>query len=197
MTIKTLLLVEDNPGDARLLRGMLNQKAAHNIELTHVERMSDAEKCLSEHAVDIVLLDLELPDTQGLESVSRVHAAAPRVPLVVWTGRDDESMAVRALQDGAQDYLIKGQVNSDGLLRALRYAVERKAMEEALLAATALARKSDEQYRLLFESNPNPMWVFDVKTARFLIVNSAASVCYGFSRQEFLDMTIHDIEPVE
>ncbi|HET6843628.1 MAG TPA: response regulator [Candidatus Angelobacter sp.] len=196
MTIKTLLLVEDNPGDARLLREMLNQQAPHHIELTHVERMSDAEKCLAEHVVDIVLLDLELPDAKGLESVRRAHAAAPRVPLVVLTGRDDEAMAVRALQDGAQDYLIKGQVDSHELLRALRYAVERKVMEEALLEASALARKSDEQYRLLFESNPNPMWVFDVKTSRFLIVNSAASACYGFSKQEFLGMTIHDIEPV-
>ena len=131
-SIKTLLLVEDNPGDARLLREMFNEQGSHNTELTHVECMSEAEKHLAEHAVDIILLDLGLPDAQGLGAVRRAHAAAPRVPLVVLTGLDDESLAAQALQEGAQDYLIKGQIETRGLLRALRYAVERKIMEEAL-----------------------------------------------------------------
>ena len=131
-SITRLLLVEDNPGDARLLREMLNEQDSHNTELTHVECMSEAEKHLAEHAVDIILLDLGLPDAQGLEAVRRAHAAAPRVPLVVLTGLDDESLAAQALQEGAQDYLIKGQIETRGLLRALRYAIERKIMEEAL-----------------------------------------------------------------
>ena len=111
---------------------MLNEQGSHNTELTHVECMSEAEKHLAEHAVDIILLDLGLPDAQGLEAVRRAHAAAPRVPLVVLTGMDDESLAAQALQEGAQDYLIKGQIETRGLLRALRYAIERKIMEEAL-----------------------------------------------------------------
>jgi PAS domain-containing protein len=78
------------------------------------------------------LLDLGLPDAQGLEAVRRAHAAAPRVPLVVLTGLDDESLAAQALQKGAQDYLIKGQIETRGLFRALRYAIERKIMEEVL-----------------------------------------------------------------
>jgi len=130
--IKVLLLVEDNPGDARLLREMLNEQGSQYTELTHVERMSDAEKHLAEHEVDIILIDLGLPDADGLAAVRRAHAAAPRVPLVVLTGLDDESLAAQALQEGAQDYLIKGQIEARGLLRALRYAVERKNMEEAL-----------------------------------------------------------------
>ena len=109
-------------------------RSSHNTELTHVGRMSEAEKHLAEHAVDIILLDLGLPDAQGLEAVRRAHAAAPRVPLVVLTGLDDESLAAQALQEGAQDYLIKGQIETRGLLRALRYAIERKTMEEALFA---------------------------------------------------------------
>jgi diguanylate cyclase (GGDEF)-like protein/PAS domain S-box-containing protein len=130
--IKALLLVEDNPGDARLLREMLQEEDAQNTELTQVEYMSEAEKHLAEHVVDMILLDLGLPDAQGLTAVRRVHATAPRVPLVVLTGLDDELLATQALQEGAQDYLIKGQIDTRGLLRALRYAVERKAMEEAL-----------------------------------------------------------------
>ena len=131
-SIKTLLLVEDNPGDAGLFREMFNEQGSHDTELTVVGSMSEAEEHLSRCVFDIILLDLGLPDAQGLGAVRRAHAAAPRVPLVVLTGLDDESLAAQALQEGAQDHLIKGQVDARGLLRALGYAVERKIMEEAL-----------------------------------------------------------------
>jgi diguanylate cyclase (GGDEF)-like protein/PAS domain S-box-containing protein len=131
-SIKILLMVEDNPGDARLLREMFQAQGLHQTELTHAECMTDAEKHLAGGAFDLILLDLGLPDAQGLGAVRRAHIAAPRVPLVVVTGMDDEEMATQALQEGAQDYLIKGQLDSRGLLRALRYAVERKSTEEAL-----------------------------------------------------------------
>jgi diguanylate cyclase (GGDEF)-like protein/PAS domain S-box-containing protein len=130
--IKTLLLIEDDDGDARLLLEMFNEQGLHNTELMHVRCMREAEAHLEEHAVDIILLDLGLADAQGLATVQRAHAAAPRVPLVVVTGLDDESMAIQALQEGAQDYLVKGQIEARGLLRALRHAVERNIMEEAL-----------------------------------------------------------------
>ena len=131
--IATVLLVEDNPGDARLLREMFRE-GEQNSKLTHVECMSDAEKHLAEHAVDVILLDLGLSDAQGLAAVRRAHAAAPRIPLVVLTGLDDDALSVQALQEGAQDYLVKGQIEARGLRRALRYAIERKIMEEALFA---------------------------------------------------------------
>jgi diguanylate cyclase (GGDEF)-like protein/PAS domain S-box-containing protein len=130
--IKMLLVVEDNPGDARLLREMFIEEGAHHTEVTHVESMAEAEKHLAQHTVEMILLDLGLPDVHGLGAVRRAHAAAPRVPLVVLTGRDDETLAAQSLQEGAQDYLIKGQIEGRGLLRALRYAIERKIMEEAL-----------------------------------------------------------------
>ena len=130
-SIKVLLLVEDNPGDARLLREMFNEQGLHNIDLTHVECMGEAEVHLGQTAFDIILLDLGLPDVHGLGAVRRAHAAAPRVPLVVLTSSDDESMATQAFQEGAQDYLIKGQIDGRGLIRALRYAIERKTLEEA------------------------------------------------------------------
>src|SRR5271168_3184221 len=131
-SLKLLLLVEDNPGDARLLREMLKEADTHKTELTQAGTMSEAEKHLLERMFDIVLIDLGLPDAQGLEAVRRARAAAPHVPLVVLTGFDNESLAGQALQEGAQDYLIKGQIETRGLMRALRYAVERKFMEEAL-----------------------------------------------------------------
>jgi signal transduction histidine kinase len=126
---KMLLLVEDNLGDARFLRETLNEQGSSKIALTHVACMSEAEKHLAEHPVDIVLLDLGLPDAQGLIAVRRIRAVAPAVPLVVLTGLDDESLAAQALQEGAQDYLIKGQIETRGLLRALRYAIERQRLD--------------------------------------------------------------------
>jgi diguanylate cyclase (GGDEF)-like protein/PAS domain S-box-containing protein len=138
--IKAVLLIEDNPGDARLIREMFNEQNSKNIELNHVECMGDAEQYLAEHTVDIILADLGLPDTQGLESVRRTHAAAPHVPLVVLSGQDDESMALQALKEGAQDYLIKGQIEPRELLRALRYAVERKIIEETLYTEKEFAQ---------------------------------------------------------
>jgi len=115
-----------------LIREMFNEQNSKDVELNHVECMGDAETYLAEHAVDIILADLGLPDTQGLESVRRTHAAAPHVPMVVLSGQDDVSIALQALKEGAQDYLIKGQIEPRELLRALRYAVERKIIEETL-----------------------------------------------------------------
>jgi PAS domain S-box-containing protein len=132
-SIDRLLLIEDDPGFARLLREMFKEQGSPETEVTHVDCMADAEMQLGARAFDIVLLDPGLPDSQGIESVRRVVVAA-QVPLVVLTGRDDESLAVEALQAGAQDYLIKGQIDTRGLLRFLRYAVERNAMEAALFA---------------------------------------------------------------
>jgi diguanylate cyclase (GGDEF)-like protein/PAS domain S-box-containing protein len=132
--IQKVLLVEDSLGDAGLLREMFYEQQSHKIDLTHVMRMCEAEQHLQDRPVDVILLDLGLPDAQGLEAIQRARVAAPRVPLVVLTGFDDESLAVRALNEGAQDYLVKGQLEARSLMRALRYAIERKRMEEALFA---------------------------------------------------------------
>jgi diguanylate cyclase (GGDEF)-like protein/PAS domain S-box-containing protein len=131
-SIKMLLVVEDNPGDVRLIREMFNDQGLHGTKFTHVDCMSDAEKYLANNQADIILLDLGLPDAQGLEAVRRARVLAPRTPLVVLTGLDDETLATQALQEGVQDYLFKSLIHSRSLLRSLRYAVERKAMEEAL-----------------------------------------------------------------
>jgi PAS domain S-box-containing protein len=134
-----LLLVEDNSGDVRLLREMLNARQLGKFALTDVGCMSEAENHLATNAVDLILLDLGLPDAQGLDAVRQAHAAAPRIPLVVLTGCEDELIADQALQEGAQDFLVKGQIEAPGLLRAIRYATQRmkaevemhKAQEEA------------------------------------------------------------------
>jgi DNA-binding response OmpR family regulator len=136
-----VLLVEDNAGDASLLREMFSKEKAGSFELTHLLRMSEAVVHLAKGAVDVVLLDLGLPDGHGLDTVRRAHAAAPGVPLIVLTGLDDEALAAAAMAEGAQDYLIKGQIESRALPRALRHAIERcrmQAMINDLLEVTRL-----------------------------------------------------------
>jgi len=142
--VTTVLLVEDNCGDARLFREMLKEQRTLNIELTNATYMSEAENHLGEHSVDVILLDLGLPDVHGLEAVRRAHIAAPRVPLVVLTGLDDESLATQALQEGAQDYLIKGQIETQGLLRAIRYAIDRGIADTQKAQLQAKLRQAEK-----------------------------------------------------
>jgi|HubBroStandDraft_4_1064222.scaffolds.fasta_scaffold00030_15 signal transduction histidine kinase len=124
-----VLLIEDNAGDARLIREMFSNEGPGSFELTHLLRMSEAESHLSKRGVDIMLLDMGLPDGHGLETVRRARAAAPGVPMIVLTGLDDEALAAEAMKAGAQDYLIKGQIENRALPRALRHAIERHRMQ--------------------------------------------------------------------
>ena len=126
-----VLLVEDNPGDARLVHEMLRD-ADDGTVLTVCERLATAEEPVARGLADLVLLDLSLPDSQGLEGLKRLRAAAPEVPVVVLSGLDDERIALEAVQAGAQDFLVKGQVESATLSRAMRYAVERQRAERRL-----------------------------------------------------------------
>src|SRR5438445_501056 len=125
-------LVEDNPGDARLVREMLREAWPGSLTLAHYERLADALNKLSELQPACILLDLSLPDAEGLDAVSRVTAIMPEVPVVVLTGRDDEVLALEAVQAGAQDYLLKGRVDGSLLSRTIKYAIERKRAEVQL-----------------------------------------------------------------
>src|SRR5579864_7992713 len=127
-----ILLIEDNPGDALLVQLMLEEAGDPVFVLTHVGRIGDALEPVKSGSIDCALVDLSLPDADGLEGVERLRELAPEVPMIVLTGRDDLDLAIAALQSGAQDYLIKGKVDSGLLMRAVRYAVERKRAEVAL-----------------------------------------------------------------
>ena len=141
-----VLLVEDNRGDARLLYEGLEEALPEQFQMTHVRRLSEALEYLWEETCDVVLLDLGLPDSHGLDTLVVTRAQAPGVPIVVLTGFQDEALAGEALKGGAQDYLVKGQVDSKLLARSLRYAIVRKATEEALLGqGVAFARAAELQ----------------------------------------------------
>jgi signal transduction histidine kinase len=142
-----VLLVEDNLGDARLLYEGLQEALPEQFQMTHVRRLSEALEYLWEETCNVVLLDLGLPDSHGLDTLVLTRAQAPGVPIVVLTGFQDEALAVEALKEGAQDYLVKGQVDSKLLARSMRYAIARKAAEEALLRqGVALARAEELQH---------------------------------------------------
>jgi diguanylate cyclase (GGDEF)-like protein len=157
--VTRLLLIEDNPGDIRVLLEMLRGQDTHTTDVTQAGSMREAELHLARGETDIILLDLGLPDAGGMGAVRWAHTAAPHIPLVVLTGLDDESLATQALQEGAQDYLIKGQIETRGLMRALRYAVERKIMEEAA-RAMALQMAHSAQHDFL-TGLPNRMLLND------------------------------------
>ncbi len=141
-----ILLVEDNPGDARLFLELIRETGEGRLRIEHVDRLDSALECLSRAHFDVILLDLSLPDEQGLETLIRVHAHAPNVPIVVLTGLDDEALAVKAVRAGAQDYLVKGHVDGDLLVRSVRYASERGRSVEAL-------ERREEHYRSLIENS--------------------------------------------
>lgn len=182
-----VLLVEDNPGDARLIVEMLRDGGGDRYRLQHVDRLATALERLSQGGIDVLLLDLSLPDSQGFETFTRVHAHAPDVPVVVLTGLDDEETSRRAVQEGAQDYLPKGDVNPHGLVRSLLYAIERArgdAERARLLDREQQAHREAEAQRAriqaILDSAGSGIMFIDAANGR-LTSNPAAERLFGRS----------------
>jgi DNA-binding NtrC family response regulator len=127
-----VLLIEDNEDDVHFIREMLAERKSVGIELEWTDQLGKGVTRLAEDKIDVVLLDLSLPDSHGMATFDRVQAHRPNVPIVVLTGLDDEGMAVQAVRKGAQDYLVKTRLDSDRLVRAIRYAVERHHRAESV-----------------------------------------------------------------
>ncbi len=173
-----VLLVEDNAGDARLVREMLAESEITHFELVHVDLLGKWLEYLAQENVDVVLLDLSLANTHGLVAISRTLSSTPHVPVVVLTGLNDEEAATKAVREGAQDYLIKGQVDSPLLVRAIRYAIERKRTQQEL-------RESEEKYRALFEESKDAIYI-SIPDGRFIDINPAGVELLGYSSKEEL-----------
>ncbi len=143
-----VLLIEDNPGDADLVRLRLVE-CKSDVQVNCVPRLSDALACLDAETPSLVLLDLNLPDSHGAETFRRIMQKAPNVPVVILSGQDDEALAMKAVHNGVQDYLVKGDITSKHLERALRYAVER----QALLRALEITRQQQLEFKNRFLSH--------------------------------------------
>jgi diguanylate cyclase (GGDEF)-like protein/PAS domain S-box-containing protein len=176
-----VLLIEDNPGDARLVKEMLIDAGANQFGLTHVGLISTGLSALLEdQRFHVILLDLSLPDGHGLDAIRQVSAVAPHLPVVILTGLDDETVAIRAVQEGAEDYLVKGQMDSNLLARAIRYAIERKRAKERL-------RESEEKYRTILENIEDGYYEVDL-AGNLTFFNDSMCRIWGYSKEELMGM---------
>lgn len=130
-----ILLVEDNPGDARLIGEMLKESGNTHFIINNVTSLNDGIEYIKKETFDLILLDLELPDCQGLSTLENITPYTQDIAVMVLTGLADEAIGIQAVQNGAQDYFIKGQVNASILSRSMRYAVERKKTEKEIQAS--------------------------------------------------------------
>ena len=151
-----ILLVEDDLAEARLLQEVLKSFKVEEFCLTHAKRLQQAKEYLLQAQYDVVLLDLTLPDSVGLNSLHEIKQAIPSIPIVVLTNHNDEKFALEAVRAGAQDYLIKRQINVEGLIRALQYAIERQRVAETMRQANKdLSQQIEQARNQLLEAQKN------------------------------------------
>ncbi|HEV3316541.1 MAG TPA: response regulator, partial [Candidatus Angelobacter sp.] len=176
-----VLLVEDNLIDARLISGLL-KGPAEALKCRHVNRLAEALQLLRAIQFDVILLDLNLEDSAGYETFSRILPQAAKAAILVLSGSDDEDLAIRTVREGAQDYLVKGSFDGRLLLRAIRYAFERKQSEEAL-------RQSESTVRAIFENSLDGIVITEDRGI-CQEANSAAATLVGLSREEFIGSSL-------
>ena len=179
-----VFLIEDNPGDARLIRDLLAEAGNSLLDLGHADCLLMGLKRLAEGDIDVLLLDLSLPDSQGLDSLSKVLSKTPKVPIVVMSGLEDESVAIKAVQEGAQDYLVKGSVDAKLLARSLRYAIERHRLQEAL-------RQREAGYRLLADNVKDIIWARDMNLHTTYVSPSVTEMS-GYSVEEVVSLSLEE-----
>jgi PAS domain S-box-containing protein len=173
----SILLIEDNPFDKKIMEDMLHDAMKDRVRLAHADRLESGIARLERGEIDLLLLDLNLPDSQGIETLRRINAKAPKLPIIIYSATTDKSVAAQAVREGAQDYLIKGHFDSNLLTHVIRYALERKRAEEAL-------RESEEKYRLVVENASEGIGI--AQDGWPLFFNPKVSEIMGHSREELL-----------
>ena len=185
-----ILHLEDNPADALLVRDLLEHDGL-SMEIQLVQNRSEFLAALPAMKWDVFISDYKLPDFTGLDALKIVREKFPELPFILMSGTIGELAAIESLKAGATDYVLKQ--NRERLPSAVRRAVA-EAAERALRHETQEElKRSEKQYRILFQGNPHPMWVFDLETLQILEVNEAAVLHYGYSRDEFLGMKLADL----
>ena len=187
--ISTALLIEDNPGDARLLKELLAEEPAAPFRIICVDRLQRGLELLSTEKIDVLLLDLSLPDSHGLETFAKAYAHAPKVPIIVLTGNDDHALALLAVKAGAQDFLFKGKLDRELLIRSMQYSIERKRYQEQLEhqanydVLTGLPNRNllqDRLKRAVFaQRNARPIAVVFIDLDHFKFINDSLGHTQG------------------
>jgi len=185
-----ILVVEDNPGDFALVEDFLFEQIDAPA-ITHVTNFSATYNILSDKncRFDIILLDLTLPDKTGEAVIHAIIELCQNIPVIVLTGYADFAFGVKSLSMGISDYLLKDDLTATSLYKSIIYSIERKK-------SIADLEESEKRYSEVFHFSPQPMWVVDTETLQFLDVNKATLDHYGYTRDEFLGMSLRDIRPV-
>tara|TARA_R110002051_G_scaffold4731_8_gene26261 strand:+ start:4225 stop:5244 length:1020 start_codon:yes stop_codon:yes gene_type:complete len=184
-----LLVIEDNPGDLVLVEEYLDDHIL-DPKITKAENFRDAKEILfnQKRTFDVILLDLSLPDKNGEDLVREMLLISGDIPVIILTGYTDMPFSVRSIQMGISDYIVKDILSPLALYRSILHNIDRKKFITDL-------KQSKKRYNDLFHLSPQPMWVYDTETLRFLDVNESAINEYGYTLEEFLEMTIIDLFP--
>ncbi len=186
-----ILVVEDNPGDFALVEDYLyDEIVAPNIIQAESFKEAVDHYLNSKNGFDIILLDLSLRDKNGDDLVMEMLKIAPACPIIILSGYADIDFSIKSITKGVTDYLLKDELNANILYRSIVYAIERKKTIFAL-------EESEKRYSDLFYLSPQPMWVFNTETFRFVQVNKAAINLYGYTMEEYLNMRLEDIKSDE
>lgn len=183
----SILVVEDNPGDLLLISDYL-EESIFEPSIQNAQTYHEACELIenNEFHFDVVLLDLSLPEISGEELINGIISKAKNIPVIVLTGYADVQFGIKSLALGVSDYLLKDEIGSQALYKAIVYNIERKKIATALI-------ESEERYSSLFHLSPQPMWVIDPSNYQYVQANKAAQDKYGYSEEEFLAMTVFDI----
>lgn len=186
-----ILIVEDNFGDFVLIEEYLLDYIL-NPTLIHARSFQEAKTILedSENTFDVIFLDLSLPDLSGERLIIEMLEISLLIPVLALTGLSDLDFSLKSLSLGVSDYLLKDELTPIILYKSIIYAIERNRYFDEL-------QKSEKRYSELFQLNPLPIWVYDLETLEFMDINKASIVHYGYSREEFLSMTIREIRPLD
>ncbi|EPC03745.1 hypothetical protein L861_00175 [Litchfieldella anticariensis FP35 = DSM 16096] len=181
-----ILLVEDDEDDFLITHDLLREASHFSYHLDRVETYEEGKKAISSQEHDLALIDYRLGAESGMDLVQYASHIGIRIPLILLVDQDDGELDINALEMGAADYLVKGQITSSLLVRSIRYAIERSLSIEVLA-------ESEKRYRLLFESNPEPMYIHHRETLAVLAVNQAALRLFGYSYDEAIQLSVPDL----
>ena len=175
------MIVEDNPGDALIINEMLKEIYNDKFVLAHFKRVEEGLKHIDE-GFDILLLDLNLPDSHGVETFKTMNTHVPELPIIILTGLNDENLAINIVSEGAQDYLVKGQIDEQLLSRSIKYSIERKNIERDL-------KKSEEKYKQMVEKIESGLFVINSNN-QITYINKQMAGMLGYTTDEINNQNI-------